>query len=338
MKSSPTPPRPRRPYRRALAALALAGIALSGAGIAAARTENAHYLTADGAIRIGGAEHVRFIVERVNALYAKAHPGTRFQMESKGTTSAIPLLTYGVTLFGAMGREIDPLESASFAKTVGAPPLEIRVAHTSNDTSQHLATSLAVYVNRANPIDRLTTAQIARIFAQGNPGGDYSRWGQLGLDKDWKSRLIHPIGTPEYTGFGTYMQKYQLAGRPLAAGYEAYGDTDAILERLEQDPAGIAVAAIGRETPALKQVAVATDPNGPYTLGTPEEVTAGTYAYGRYLYFYLRREPGKPLDPVVKAYMRLVLSPEGQAIMASQAKGYIPLTAAEAKAELAKLD
>lgn len=296
------------------------------------------YLLSDGTIGLGGAEHVRYILERASARFTATHPNIRFTDLGKGTTSAIPLLTHDRILFGSMGRGIAPLEVKSYTKIVGEAPLEIRIAHTSDDTSQHLATSLAVYVNRANPLTQITSAQLAQLMTVGNPAGDYSRWGQLGLKDEWAARAIHPYGTPEFSGFGTYMQREVLAGRALNPAYETYGDTDDILARLEADPAGIAVAALGRETPALRQLAIASDAKGPFSLGGRDDVRAGRFPLGRYLLVYLRKQPGKPVDPLAKEYLRLLLSAEGQAIIASQDKGYIPLTPAEAQAELAKLD
>jgi phosphate transport system substrate-binding protein len=299
---------------------------------------NMRYLTETGAIRIGGAEHVRFIVERFNQALQKSHPQWRFVDESKGTTSAVPLLTHGVTLFGAMGREINPLEISAFSKVVGMAPLEIRIAHAANDTSQHLATSLAVYVHRANPLSTITQQEVTRAISTGNAQGDLSTWGQLGLSGEWQQRRIHPYGTPEFTGFGTYMQANHLHGQTLAQGYEAYGNTEAILKRLAADPAGLAVAAIGLENKDIKQLGILDPSSGKVTTGTPAEILADQYPYGRYLYLYVRREPGKPVDPVVREYLRFVLSRQGQAIIASQPKGYFPLTAEQASKELAKLD
>jgi len=297
----------------------------------------APYLTPGGAIRIGGAEHVRYIVERFNAALLESHPGWHFQDESKGTTSAVPLLTHGVTLFGAMGREINPLEVKAYSKIVGTAPLEIRIALAANDTSQHLATSLAVYVNRANPLAQVSAAQVSRALTVGNPDGDLSTWGQLGLGGDWRERRIHPYGTPEFTGFGTYLQANHLQGRPLTPGYEAYGNTEAILARLAADPAGLAVAAIGLSDAHIKALPM-VDEHGAVTTGTEAEVREGRYPYGRFLYLYLRREPGKAVDPVVREYLRFVLSRQGQQIIASQPKGYFPLSATQARAELTKLD
>ncbi|WP_038495380.1 PstS family phosphate ABC transporter substrate-binding protein [Collimonas arenae] len=298
----------------------------------------ASYLDETGAIRIGGAEHAQFIIDRFNALFSASHPGLRFTDHIKGTTATIPLLTYGRMLFGPMGRTINNLELQAYEKAVGAAPLEIRIAHTSDNAQQEMSYSLGIYVNRANPVERMSACQVARIFSNGNPEGDLSRWGQLGVGGEWKERIIHPFGTPEYTGMGTYMQSEQLQGRTFASTYEQWGSTEAILKRLEQDPAGIAFAAIGRESATLKQVVIVSEDGRTETRGSRQDVSSSIYPYGRYVYFYLQRVPGQPLDPVAKEYLRMVLSRQGQQIIASQPDGYIPLTAAEVSTELRKLD
>lgn len=298
----------------------------------------AGYVLPDGSIAEGGAKHVHYIVERFNDRFTRDHANVHFQDLSKGTTSAIPLLTHGKVLFGSMGRGINPLEMNSYQRIVGPAPLEIRIAHASDDTSQDLATSLAVYVNRANPLTKVTRQQLQQIMSVGNADGDYSTWGQLGLKGEWRNRLIHPYGTPEYTGFGSYMQREQLGGKELPPTYEYYNDTDHILQRLEADPAGIGIAALGRETSALRQLAIADSAAGPFSLGSRDDVQSGRYVLGRYLYFYVRKPAGQPVDPLVKEYLSLVLSKDGQDIISSQHKGYIPLTPTEARAEMAKLD
>ena len=298
----------------------------------------APYVDASGAIRIGGAAHAKFAVERANALYAKTHAGAKLVDVSAGAETAIPNLTYNRILVGSMGRPIKLLEAAGFKSAFGSEPIEIKVAHAANDTSQKLATSLAVYVHRDNPLTQLTTKQIAKMLTIGNDGGDFSRWGQLGLTGDWTKRLIHPLGTPQYSGFGTWMMAHRLDGRPYSTRYEEYASTDELLKRLANEPGGITVAAIGRETDKIKQLAVSETTEGPFIKGTPVEIQAGKYPYARHLYFYARREANGKIDPVAADYLKLLLSKEGQQIFAAQANGYIPLNAADAAIERAKLD
>ncbi|MDO8040143.1 PstS family phosphate ABC transporter substrate-binding protein [Janthinobacterium sp. SUN137] len=290
-----------------------------------------------GAAMIGGAEHVATVVGQWNALFAASHPGIVLGFDGKGTSSAVPLLMHDKLLFGAMGRAINAIELVPYRKIVGRDALEIRIAHTASTPGEHLATSLAVYVNRANPLTRLTAAQVSQILSIGNPGGDFSRWGQLGLSGEWRERAIHPYGTAAYTGFGDYLQREHFQGRALAASHEELGNTAAITGRIAQDPAGIGVAALGVQHPQLRQLGI-VGADGRATTGTDEEVVAQRYPYGRYVYLYVRRLPGQAVDPLAKEYLRLVLSREGQAVIAAQPGGYLPLTAAQARAELEKLE
>ena len=322
--------------RGGLLVRALTGLLLLGAAHASSGVENTGYLF-DGAIRTAGAEHGDFIVDGFNRLYVQAHPGATFAAPLSGTSSAIPWLTYGKVLFALMGRTATRQEADAYRAATGALPLEIRIAHTSDNATEDLSYSLGIYVNRANPIENLTPDQVAKMLSVGNGGGDYSRWGQLGLTGAWAQRAIHPYGTPEWTGMGVYMQTTQIGGRPFPAAYEQHGSTAEILARLVDDPAGIAFAGIGRGNERLKQVAIVPVDGGPPMRGSRDDVASGRYPYGRYLYVYVRRVAGEPLDPVAVAYLRLVLSPAGQTVIASQKGGYIPLTDQERHDELEKL-
>jgi phosphate transport system substrate-binding protein len=299
---------------------------------------DASWLTGERKARISGSDHGRWIVERCCASFTALHPDVAFDVDLRGTPSAMAFLMNGKSMFSVMGREITPVETVPYRKLIGAPPVAIRVAHTAEETSQHLATSLAVYVHRSNPLTRITTSQLSKIFSVGNPDGDYSRWSQLGLTGEWAKRQIHPIGTPEYTGFGTYMQAHHLEGRPLSPVYERYVGTDDVLSRLEADPSGVAVAAIGRETSHLRLLPIARDDDGAYSSGSTGDVQNDRYAFGRFLYFYVPQKKNEPVDPFTAEYLRYVLSFEGQSILAEQPGGYIPLRPDEVATERARLD
>ncbi|GGF68755.1 hypothetical protein GCM10007301_30540 [Azorhizobium oxalatiphilum] len=298
--------------------------------------EGATYLTDDGRVRISGSEHGQFIFERFCAAFEEVS-GIRFHVDLRGTPSAMAFITNGQSLLSVMGREITPVEVVPYRKCVGAPPVAIRIAHAAEETSQHLATSLGLYVHRSNPLARMTTTELSQVFTIGNPGGDFSVWGQLGLDGDWATRPIHPIGTPEFTGFGTYMQKHHLANRVPAPAYERLISTDNVLGRLAATPSGIAVAAIGRETDDIRMVPLSFGAGQPYSDGSTQDVIDGAYPFGRFLYAYVRQQENIPLDPLAQEFLRFVLAREGQAIIAAQPRGYIPLTAAQARAETAAL-
>jgi phosphate transport system substrate-binding protein len=297
----------------------------------------AKYLTRDGAVRIVGTEVMEGVIEQLDARFADTHPGTRFAPALKGTSAAMPALTHGVTAFAPMGRAVTWVETVPYEKIVGAAPLEIRVAHGSV-TAPKKANVLAVFVNKANPVDRLTAEQVARIFAAGNPKGDITQWSQAGVKGEIGRQPIHTYGAGDDGGFGQYMLATQLGGLRFRRGHERLPDSAQIVKRVGEDSAGIGVAALAYATPEVKVLAVAPGDGAAYSRGDAADVEAGRYPYDRYVYFYVKREAGKPLDPFVREYLKLVLSEEGQRIIASETDGYVPLNAGEVAEELAKLD
>jgi hypothetical protein len=73
----------------------------------------------------------------------------------------------------------------------------------------------------------------------------------------------------------------------------------------------------------------------PFATTDPDEVYAGKYPLARFLYVYVNRAPGKPLDPLTEQFLRFVLSRDGQEIVLKD--GYLPLKAGVVDQELAKL-
>jgi phosphate transport system substrate-binding protein len=55
------------------------------------------------------------------------------------------------------------------------------------------------------------------------------------------------------------------------------------------------------------------------------------------VFFYVNRDPKKPVDPKVKEFLRYILSREGQEQVMRDGK-YLPLTAEAVREQLKKLD
>jgi len=73
-----------------------------------------------------------------------------------------------------------------------------------------------------------------------------------------------------------------------------------------------------------------------FSSGSYDEVVSGAYPLARYLYIYVNRAPGKPLDPLVHQFLKLVLSREGQEVVVKD--GYLPLTVAIVSEERGKIE
>ncbi|MBV9082220.1 MAG: substrate-binding domain-containing protein, partial [Acidobacteriaceae bacterium] len=286
------------------------------------------YVLPDGSIRIVGTDGMKNILAGFNALFIQSHPGFKFVMQLKPGYVALPELTYGISAFGPMARESTDIELVQYRSVVGQDPLLIRIAH-GTIISQTRTAPLAIYVNKHNPLDRLTTGEAARIFTTGAHGGDITSWSQLDLEGEWANRPIHPIGTPEDSGFGSFMLRHKMSGRPFTPAYETLLSSVEIVRRVGEDPAAIGFCALGFLTPETKLVAIAEKKNGYYSRASAEDVISGTYPYDRYVFFFVRQGPGQGVDPFVKEYLRLVLSKEGQQTIAAEPDGYLPLNARE---------
>ena len=61
----------------------------------------------------------------------------------------------------------------------------------------------------------------------------------------------------------------------------------------------------------------------------------GTYPLWRFLYIYVNKAPGKPLDPIVGEFVKLIFSKEGQDVVVKD--GYMSLSAEQCQQEVAKV-
>ncbi len=307
------------------------------------QVKNAGYLLPDGSIRIVGAQGMDVAFEKLNARFTQSHPGVKFAMDLKSAATAIGGLYTGVSAFAPTVRGFWVAETGAFRMVFGYEPTEIKVARGAFDAISK-ANPIAIFVNRRNPVDRLTTEQVARIFSTGGGKGDLTHWGQVGAQGTWAGHRIHPIG-PSATsgniqGVAIFMKKSHFGDRPFAGNYEEALNTAAVYARVNEETSAIGFASFdglkGRNLPDIKILAIADRDGGDYSSASQEDILARKYPYTRDIYIYVNRAPGKPLDPFVREYLRLVLSREGQQALVDG--GFLPLEASEVASELAKLD
>jgi len=108
-----------------------------------------------------------------------------------------------------------------------------------------------------------------------------------------------------------------------------------VVQGVTEDRYGMGYSGIGYRTSGVKVVSLAAK-EGEFSDGNYADVVSGKYPLARFLYLYVNKAPNKPLDPVVREFLKLVFSNQGQEIVVKD--GYLPLTAAIAKEERAKLE
>lgn len=284
-----------------------------------------------GDISSDGSDGMKDLLDGWQCRFAVLQPGVAKgeRWEHFGTMNGFHALIAGQADLAPMGRELWPQEAAAWASVMGTPaPVEIRVARGGFNTPQR-TTAQAVFVHPSNPLTRLNVAQLADIFGE-NP--KITRWGQLGLKGEWADRPIAIRMPPRIAPNSMSMQMMVLNGKPWRADViEApYADT---AKALVADPAAIGFGGLEEGAPGLKALAIASGATRDYVPLDAPNATSGRYPLTRYM--FIRLAAGTP-KPQVKAFLRYVLSREGQERV--RYSGYHPLNAAEVRAELAKLD
>lgn len=295
--------------------------------------------------------------------FHKFHPDVKFEYHLKTTLTAIPGLYTGVADL-APSRKITFSDTLAFERFFNYDPLEIVVANGSFDVPGW-SNALGIFVHQSNPISKITTRQLDGIFGAARSGGwvgtgwhpefarsasdDIRTWGQLGLTGEWKDKPIHVYGLNLRYHQSTFFSDLVLKGSDkwnedlrMYANYSKADRTLAIaanelVQDLGRDPYGIAYSGIQNLTPQTKVLTLSTREAGPYVELTIDNVQNRTYPLADEVYIYLNREPGHPVDPKLKEYLRYILSREGQEAIMRDGK-YLPLTADQVREQLRKLD
>jgi phosphate transport system substrate-binding protein len=277
-------------------------------------------------------------------LYRKAYPKLSVTMEARASGSGGPALTDGRAELAPVGRELLPAEEKAFVDKYGYKPTAIRVATGSVGSLGKTATSI-ILVDKDNPIKGLSLAQLDAIYSKTRLRGhsDINTWGDLGLGGDWASRPIHLYGLKPVNGIEYFIKLNVLNGGTYKDNIQfvkGKGFTHAFTvaaEDMADHPGGLTYALLANVTPNVKVVPLSVNDGGPYIEPTLENVYSHKYPLSRYVYIFINKPPGKPIEPKVKEFLKLVLSREGQDVVAKEGV-YIPLTPQVVREELAKLD
>lgn len=264
-----------------------------------------------------------FWAEGFQALY----PNVRIQVEGKGSSTAPPALIEGTSQLGPMSREMKGAEIDAFERKFGYKPTAIRVA----------IDTLAVFVHRDNPIESLTLAQVDSIFSttRKRGGPPVERWGDLGLTGPWANRPLSLYGRNSASGTYGFFKEHALLGGDFKPQVKEQPGSSSVVQGVANDPAGVGYSGIGYKTSGVRAVPLVGADGKPHE-PTLENALNGDYPLARFLYIYVNKPPGRPLDRLTAEFLRYVLSRAGQEVVVKD--GYYPLPAAVAEEELKKLE
>jgi len=229
--------------------------------------------------------------------YMQENPGDFVAVTGGGSGTGFSSLISGTCDIAMASRNIKDKEIA-LAKQKGIDPNEIRVA----------MDGLAVVVNPANPVGRLTLDQLAQIFT-----GRITNWKEVGGE----NKKIVVLSREVNSGTHVYFKEHVLRkGDPnskeeFTPGALLLSSSQAIADEVAGNPSAIGYYGMGYISPKQKPVMVAKDAASEYEAPTIENVVNGKYPISRPLFLYTNGQP----QGLVKKFVDACLSKEGQEIV-----------------------
>jgi phosphate transport system substrate-binding protein len=224
-----------------------------------------------------------------------------------------------------MSRKMKDKEDAAFEAKYGYKATPIRVA----------IDALAVYAHKDNPIVGLTIPQVDAIFSATRKCGyaeDITSWNQVGANLG----NIQIYGRNSVSGTYGYFKKKALCKGDYKDSVNEQPGSASVVQGVTKSLNGIGYSGIGYKTSGVKALALAKEEGGEMIPATAETAANGTYPLSRYLYVYINKAPNKPLAPIDREFIKMIMSKVGQQVVVKD--GYIPLPLSVVEKELEKLN
>ncbi|AMG30074.1 phosphate ABC transporter substrate-binding protein [Grimontia hollisae] len=274
-----------------------------------------------------GSDTLANLVTQWGSLFKQYYPSVNVQIQTSGSSTAVPALIEATTQFGTMSREMHPREIELFERRYGYPPTAIKVA----------IDAMAIFVHQDNPIDVLNMRQVDALFSQTLRCGANARiekWGQLGLSGNWKKRNIQRFGRNSVSGTYGFFKDQALCDGDFRPDVNEQPGSASVVQSVSTSLNAIGYAGIGYRTAGAKMLPL--DVDGERVYATTGNVISGRYPLSRYLYVYVNKVPGKPLPRMEAEFIRMILSRQGQALVG--AEGFVPLPKNLIEQQLNELD
>jgi phosphate transport system substrate-binding protein len=247
--------------------------------------------------------------------FKKIYPAVSIEIEGKGSGTAPPALIEGTAQLGPMSRKMTVTETDAFEKKYGYKPTLVQVS----------IDCLAVYVNKDNPLKSLTLQQVDSLFSSTRKRGgqDITTWGQLGLTGEWADKPISLYGRNSASGTYGFFKDNVLSNGDYKNSVKEQPGSASVVQGVEKELGALGYSGIGYKTSGVRALPIAD--TGAAIEPNQDNAETFTYPITRYLYIYINANPASGPDPIVKEFIRYVLSKPGQQNTAKD--GYYPLPA-----------
>ncbi|MDA9983246.1 PstS family phosphate ABC transporter substrate-binding protein [Gammaproteobacteria bacterium] len=274
---------------------------LGFAALAAAATVEARTL-----IQNKGSDTLVNVAQAWAEEYRKVDPEVAVAVSGGGSGTGIAAMINGTVDIANASHKMKDKEIA-LAREKGQDPMEHIVGYD----------ALAVFIHSDNPLNEITTDQLAEIYGE---EGKTENWGDIGIEvPGCKDQTMVLVSRQNNSGTYAYFRKAVLGKmRDYKLGTrEMHGSKD-VVDLVENTPCAIGYSGLAYATDHIKMACVS---KGGAACVNPSVASAsdGSYSIARPLIMYTNGEP----KGAIKAYLDWVLSEAGQCIILE--KGYAPM-------------
>jgi phosphate transport system substrate-binding protein len=251
--------------------------------------------------------------------FQELYPHVKFQIQATGSATASQALTQGTASIGPMSRALSPQEVSEFSRVHGYQPTAIVVA----------MDAIAIYVEKNNPLERLTLRQVDALFSVTRLCGaseSILRWQQLGVTKFGQDRTIQLFGRNSASGTYDLFKLSALCNGDYLRVVNEMPSSSSIVQSIASSVGAIGYAALGYKNTNVKTIAIQSNAlnTSEFYAPTPEHLRSGKYPFTRNLYIIVNKNPNKPLASLEGTFLRFILSEDGQALV--EQNGYFGVT------------
>lgn len=248
--------------------------------------------------------------------FKRQYPNVNIQIQAAGSSTAPPALTEGTANVGPMSRKMKDKEIQAFEARYGYKPLAIPVA----------IDALVVFVNKDNPVKGLSISQVDSIFSATRKCGakaDATKWGDVGATGSFANQPFQLYGRNSVSGTYGYFKSKALCKGDYKNSVNEQPGSASVVQSVTSSVNGIGYSGIGYKTSGVRALPLSKKDGEAFVEATPDNATAGTYPLSRFLYVYVNKAPNKPLQPLEREFVKMVMSKTGQNVVVKD--GYVPL-------------
>jgi len=250
-------------------------------------------------IRVEGSDTMVNIAQAWAENYHKLHPLASVQVLGGGSGVGIASLTDGNCDMANTSRKMKDDEIARAKEKQKASPVEHIVGYD----------SLAIYVNKDNPLDSISLEELAEIYGD---GGKLTKWSQLGVKIPSGTDQIVWLNRQSSSGTYAYFREVILGKkRDYRLGSINTSGSKDVIFLVAHTPGAIGYSGMGYTTDDVKMLKVSRKKGEPGVTPSVKNAQNGTYPITRPLQIYTIGEP----EGAVKKYMDWIDSKEGQQVV-----------------------